>query len=209
MRAISKGSEPHALTQYRLTSHANYEDYTQKDALRSSLATEQGGICCYCMQRIRPTIGGMKIEHWHCQDMYPSEQLDYRNLLGACLGNEGKPRSKQHCDTYKGNASLSRNPAHPAHRIENFVRYLSNGRIVSHDDQFNRELNDVLNLNHPLLVNNRKAVLDSFTRSLPLQTLGRASWQRKLNEWNGSTRGNLYEYCGVVVYWLRKRLARA
>jgi uncharacterized protein (TIGR02646 family) len=209
MRAIAKGSEPHSLTQYRLTAHAHYEGYAQKDELRLSLSTEQGGICCYCIQRIRPAIGGMKIEHWHCHDLHPCEQLDYRNLLGACMGNEGQPQSKQHCDTYKGNKSLSRNPADPAHRIEDFVRYLSNGRVESHDDQFNRELNVVLNLNHPLLVNNRKAVLDSFIRSLPPQTLGRLAWQRKLNHWNGINGSELHEYCGVVIYWLRKRLARA
>ena len=161
------------------------------------------------MQRIRPAIGGMKIEHWHSQELYPSEQLDYGNLLGACMGNEGQPRSKQHCDTYKGNVLLSRNPAHPAHRIEDFVQYLTNGRIESHDDQFDRELKEVLNLNHSLLVNNRKAVLDSFTRSLPPRTLGSLAWQRKLNEWNSVDGGELHEYCSVVVYWLRKRLARA
>ena len=209
MRAISKGSEPHSLTQYRLTAYAHYECYAQKDELRCSLSTEQGGICCYCMQRIRPAIDSMKIEHWHCQELYPSEQLDYRNLLGACMGNEGQPRSKQHCDTYKGNVSLSRHPAHPAHRIEDFVQYLGNGRIVSPDAEFNRELNEVLNLNHPLLVNNRKAVLDSFTRSLPPQTLGKLAWQRRLNAWSAGNRGELHEYCGVVLYWLRKRLARA
>jgi len=151
----------------------------------------------------------MKIEHWRCQELYPAEQLDYRNMLGACMGNEGQPRSKQHCDSYKGNASLSRNPANPAHRIEDFVRYLGNGRVESHDDQFNHELNDVLNLNHPLLVNNRKAVLDSFISSFPPQTLGSLAWQRKLNDWNGVNGSELHEYCGVVIYWLRKRLARA
>lgn len=83
------------------------------------------------------------------------------------------------------------------------------GRIMSHDDQCNRELHEVLNLNHPLLVNNRKAVLDSFLRSLPPQTLSKSAWQRKLNAWNGIYGGELHEYCGVVIYWLRKRLARA
>jgi len=33
----------------------------------------------------------MKIEHWHCRTNYGAEQLDYSNLLGACMGNEGSP----------------------------------------------------------------------------------------------------------------------
>jgi len=51
----------------------------------------------------------MKIEHWHSQDRYEAEQLDYGNLLGACMGNEGKAHWDQHCDTRKGDRDLSRN----------------------------------------------------------------------------------------------------
>jgi hypothetical protein len=80
---------------------------------------------------------------------------------------------------------------------------------MSHEDQFDHELNEVLNLNHPLLVNNWKAVLDSFLRSLPPQTLSRSAWQRRLNTWSGVHGDELHEYCGVVIDWLRKRLARA
>ena len=213
MKEITKGPEPHSLTQHRLSEHADYDNYAyaQKDELRISLATEQGGICCYCMQRIRPEVGGMKIEHWHCQSRYPNQQLDYGNLLGACMGNEGQPRRQQHCDTRKGDEALSRNPANPDHQVEDFVRYLGDGRIESHDQPFNREIDEVLNLNHPFLVNNRKAVLDSFREALPKQgTLGRGALLRMIHDWNSKADGGgLRPFCGIVVYWLRKRLARA
>lgn len=100
MKAITKGDEPRSLTQHRCNTHSDYDNYADKDGLRKALVAEQGGICCYCMQRIHPTAGSMKIEHWHCQENYSAEQLNYRNLLGACMGNEGEPRKEQHCDTY-------------------------------------------------------------------------------------------------------------
>ncbi len=211
MRAIQKGREPQSLIQHRRSPHADYDNYRQKDELRVSLAIEQGGICCYCMQRIRPEVGGMKIEHWHCQTLYPDEQLSYNNLLGACMGSEGQPRSRQHCDTRKGDSTLSRNPANPDHRIEDRVRYPGDGRIESSDAsdaQFDRELNEILNLNVAFLVNNRKAILDSFTKGFASGTLGRSALQRMIREWSTADNGELRPFCGIVIYWLKKRLAR-
>ena len=154
MKTITKGSEPRSLTQYRNTPGANYEDYPldSKNELRTALSSEQGAICCYCMDRIYPKRCGMKIEHWRCQSENLELQLVYSNLLGACLGNEGKHFKDQHCDTHKGGRDLSRNPANPEHQVEAWVRYPSNGRIKSPDAEFNCELNQILNLNHPFLV---------------------------------------------------------
>ncbi len=111
MRTIVKRKEPASLTQHRSSPGATYENYRDKDALRIHLVEEQGGLCCYCLSRVRAEPGKMKIEHWHCQDNYESEQLNYSNMLGACMGNEGKLVRDQHCDTRKGNRDLSRNPA--------------------------------------------------------------------------------------------------
>lgn len=206
MRAIRKQNEPHSLTLHRNSQHASYDNYQDKDRLRRSLVEEQQGICCYCMQRIQPHSEGMKIEHWHCQTHYPVEELTYRNLLGACLGNEGQPFKEQTCDTRKGDQTLARNPADPTHPIEAFIRYLGNGRIESHDPVFDQQLNEVLNLNHPNLVSNRRAILDSFLGSLGQGSKTANFWQLKLSEWNGDNGGQLREYCGAVVYWLKKRL---
>jgi hypothetical protein len=150
----------------------------------------------------------MKVEHWHCRDCYPNEQLDYRNLLAACNGNEGQPRSKQHCDTRKGNSLLSWNPADSNRDVEAMITYLGDGRIQSSDQGFNRELNDVLNLNEAFLINSRKAILDSFTRGLPNGPLNRAAVQRMIVEWSGVAGGECREFCGVVIHWLNKKLAR-
>ena len=123
VRSITKGGEPLSLVQHRQTPHSDHDNFPNKDVLRQALATEQRGLCCYCMRRIHPSGESMKIEHWLCQAYYSREQLSYKNLLGACLGGEGQPGNKQHCDTRKGNQALRWNPAEPAHQIEARVRY--------------------------------------------------------------------------------------
>jgi|SRR5580700_3346854 uncharacterized protein (TIGR02646 family) len=211
MRTIVKGKEPASLTQHRSTPHADYANYADKDTLRTSLVNEQRGLCCYCLSPIRPERETMKIEHWHSRDNYGNEQLDYSNLLAACLGNDGQSWSHQHCDTRKGNSDLSRNPSNPMHRVEDLIRFEADGRIASDNLAFNDELNGVLNLNEAFLKNNRKARLDGFKAALNKRgNLPRTTLERWLREWNGESQpGELLPFCQVVVYWLRKRLARA
>jgi uncharacterized protein (TIGR02646 family) len=211
MRAITKNNEPASLALHRCQAHADYPNFADKDSLRQSLVAEQRGLCCYCLSRIRPAGGEMKIEHWHCRDNYPAEQLVYGNLLGACLGNEGQSPKHQHCDTLKANQNLSRNPANPAHQVEQFIHFEGDGRITSHDLTFNTELNAVLNLNAKFLKNNRKAVLEAFKAALVKRgNLPRPTLERWLRERNGEVdAGELEPFCQILVYWLRKRLARA
>ena len=157
---ITKGAEPNSLTQHRAQAHSDYNNYALKDALRAALVGEQKGLCCYCTRRIRAGSTEMKIEHWQCQATYPQQQLIYGNLLGACLGGEGKSPAEQHCDTRKANHDLNWNPATSAHVIESRLRYLADGTVESADGDFNTQLNDVLGLNLNYLKSSRKAVLD-------------------------------------------------
>ena len=210
MRVILKGREPARLTEYRAATGTDYDGYRDKDTLRTYLAKEQRGLCCYCLSRIRAERDAMKIEHWHCQDKYSTEQLDYSNLLGACMGNEGRPGRDQHCDTRKGDRDLSRNPANPMHRVEDLIQFAGNGRISSTDAAFDAELNDVLNLNLAFLVNNRLATLTAFQGALAKRgELSRPTLEKWLRQWNGESNSReLLPFCQVVIYWLRKRLAR-
>lgn len=212
MMAIAKNNEPTSLTQHRVAAHSGYENYASKDDLRAALVAEQRGICCYCMGRIRAGSTAMKIEHWQCQERFASRQLDYSNLLGACCGGEGSPRSKQHCDTRKGNSDLKWSPADPAHVIEGRVCYLVDGTMNSPDQEFCDQLNDVLNLNLQVLKNNRKGVLDGLIAwwkgekarlkgPVPKATFARALASRQ----NGT---ELQPYCGVAVWWLSERVGR-
>ena len=162
----------------------------------------------------------MKIAHWMPQTPFPQHQLDYWNLLGACLGNEGQLKSKQHCDTHQGDALLSRNPANPGHRIEDFIQFLPDGTITSCDPILEQELGrrkqgdefeeGALNLNVSFLRTNRKRALNAFTAGLRKRGhLSQMALGNLISKWRGDAPGELDAYAPVIVYWLRKRLARA
>jgi uncharacterized protein (TIGR02646 family) len=187
--------------------HSDYDNYAAKDQLRYRLVTEQRGLCCYCMTRVRDAALTTKIEHWKSQSRFPAEQLNYRNLLGACLGGDGQPGRLQHCDTRKGKRDLLWNPAEPDHHIETRVRYDPDGTIRSDDAVFDGQLNDVLNLNLPQIRNNRKsvltAVLDWWRAEKPVP---RARIEREIDDRTGGI-GDLSPYAQVAVWWLRQKLA--
>jgi uncharacterized protein (TIGR02646 family) len=213
MRAITKGAEPPSLTAHRQTPHCDYDNYADKDALRHALVTEQRGVCCYCMGRIQDGPGRMKIEHWRCQRDHPRQQLNYRNLLGACLGGQGQPAHFQHCDTRKGDRDLLWNPADPAHRIETRIRYELDGSIRATEPVFDAQLDDVLNLNIRLLKNNRKAVWVAVTEWWTLEKawlrgrVPRSQIQKQRDRRVGGDNA-LEPYSQVAVWWLDQRLAR-
>jgi uncharacterized protein (TIGR02646 family) len=208
MRNILKKTEPTSLTQHHCRPYSDYDNYVEKDDLRSSLVDEQRGLCCYCLQRIRPDSERMKIEHWQSQDLYPEKQLDYSNLLGSCRGGEGEKPNKQHCDTRKGNLDLKFNPANTQHDVESKIHFLGNGTIESDDSQFSKEINEVLNLNEGALVRNRKAVLQAFRQALMQNRYSDADLRKELRKWNGDNGGDLEPFCQVVIYYLRKKINR-
>jgi uncharacterized protein (TIGR02646 family) len=207
MRTIQKGPAPASLTQHRQQPHADYGNYTDKDDLRQALVAEQRGLCCYCQSRIRATSEGMKIEHWQCQADHPGRQLDFGNLLGACFGGHARPEREQHCDTRKGNNALCFSVCDPAHPIERQIRFLGDGTIKSDDVDIDEALNTILNLNLSRLMSNRKAVLAAFQQRL--QDGRSFDPARELPKWDGGEPGELSEFAQVVVYWLRKKQARA
>ena len=217
MRAITKGREPASLTAHRQKPYSSYDNYREKDDLREALVSEQRGLCCYCMGRIRPLAPAMKIEHWQCRARYPDQELDYRNVLAACPGHlgggGGQPAHLQHCDTKKGDSDLQWNPADPDHHIETRIRYEPDGSICSDEEAFGRQLDDVLNLNLPLLKNNRASVLDAvlrWWRYEKARVRGPVPRDRIVRKRDGYAAGSgeLTAYCQVAVWWLDKRLAR-
>lgn len=214
MKQIKKGKPPASLTEHEQKEYADYDNYPDKDDLRISLTTEQRGICCYCMGPIKPDIKYIKIEHFKCQDNYPDEQLKYPNLLGACKGNEGNDEELTHCDTFKGNKDLSIYPPWNMPNVDTLFEYNNDGTIWSANKTANTELKDVLNLNAPILIKNRKATLDGFKDFLETKYAGQQIEREKLKkwieDWNGVSHANyLRPYCMVIVYWLHRRLNRA
>ena len=211
MRTITKSSEPSSLTTHCQTSHSYYDNYADKETLRELLMTEQRGLCCYCMERIRSD--SMKVEHWRCQSRFPEEQLDYGNLLGACQGGEGQPRFRQHCDTRKGDRDLRWNPADRSHVIEARIYYESDGGIRSHEAEFDAQIEEVLNLNLPVLKTTRKRVRDRVLDWWKLEQrrlrgpVPRERFEQERERRVGGA-GDLQPFCQVAVWWLDQRLKR-
>lgn len=205
MRTIVKGPEPPDLRAHRETAHGDYDNYRGKDGLREALVAEQRGLCCYCMGRIRATRDGMKIEHWRSRTRYPKKQLDYANLLGACLGGEGGRPKDQHCDTRKADSDLLWNPADPEARI----RYGRDGSVRADDGKFNKQLDSVLNLNLPRLKNNRKSVLNAMLDwwSPRRKGMSKSRLEREVRRRTGGD-GPLEPYVGVAVWWLERGIAK-
>lgn len=213
MRTIQKEKEPNSLLQYRKTVDASYDGYPNKQDVRDQLVREQRGLCCYCQSRIRPTPNEMKIEHWQSQspEKFPERQLDYLNMLGACYGGqkngEKSPRDNHHCDTLKGDADLCFCLTDSTHPIESHINFLGDGRIQSNNPDIQKNIEEVLRLNQSHLQENRKSVLKAFQQRLgigkPLDV------SKELPKWDASLPGDLPEYAQVVVYWLKKKQARA
>lgn len=209
MRTIVKGPEPPDLRAHRETAHGDYDNYRGKDGLREALVAEQRGLCCYCMGPISAARGGMKIEHWRSRTRYPKEQLEYANLLGACLGGEGGRPKDQHCDTRKADRDLLWNPADSDHRVEARIRYGADGSVRADDADFDAQLEDVLNLNLPLLKNNRRSVLDAVLAWWDSLAEGRdrSRLEQEVRRRTGGD-GSLEPYVGVAVWGLERRIAR-
>ena len=212
MRKIAKGPQPYGLAHYRSRPDAVYDGphFTEvKEKIRISLLAEQGHLCAYCMQRI--SANAMQVEHWQCQHNFPARQLDWQNMLGVCRGNQGQPKNSQTCDTRKGDADLCLNPADNAHHVRLEICYTRDGKIHSHNSEFDTEISQTLNLNWYRLVQNRKGVWDGITEALARRdgTRTRSQLQKLLAKWNRpDDEGKLREYCDVVIYYLEKKLKR-
>lgn len=211
MIPIEKQSEPDELIFHKKQIQATFQNLptATKNAIRTQLIQEQGYLCAYCMQRIENDGQKTKIEHWQCQDNYPEQQLDYGNLLLVYMGNEGCDSEEQHCDTKKANQELHCNPANRAHwHLLDTLSYLSNGEIKSSDPVLNDELNEVLNLNYARLKRARSEVLQNVMKALNTKKGSRtfSEIQHHLDKWQQQNETGKYrEYCGVVIYYLKKK----
>ncbi|WP_437481821.1 hypothetical protein WME75_39515 [Sorangium sp. So ce1014] len=222
MRAIAKGHEPPELKAYRAVPGATYDgkDFTPvKDGIRTALLRDQLALCCYCMRRISsearphptnpdaPRVVQMKVEHWRSQTAFASLQLAWTNLLGACLGNEGRRPADQTCDTRKGEEEILLNPLDPAH--VSTLSCTSAGRLQSTDPRFQKDIDDHLGLNHPVLVGDRKVMLDRDLKRILIKyrksPIPESAIRTLVTELETPTGGRLPELCSVVRLWARKR----
>ncbi len=212
-------NEPQALRDYRnLTPNASYSGYGDKDVygnspLKTALSTEQGYICCYCMQRISEKQ--MSVEHYIPQNHHLSSplspqdhkdnDLNFMNMLASC--NTGE----RNCSGLRGNVWLNIDPR--KRDCERLVRFERNGRAFSDDPKIQLEIDGMLHLNTELLLENRKETIDRATARLSkLKKTGFFTDQQLQNEidfWLDKSQGHHREYCMAAVHYLRSKIQKA
>ena len=212
MKQIIKTKEPTSLTQYRASISKddlnNLEKFDTapskvKDELRDKLLNEQGFICCYCMSRVESRDS--KIEHFKARSKYRNKQLDYSNLFIACLGGEGHSFKNQYCDTKKGNEPL--NHINLLTNIEKNIKYKKDGFIFSPNEDIDKELNDILNLNYKVLMKNRESAFNQLIIDLTKSNWNISILKSTLVKYkNKNSRGKYRPYYEMIVYFLTKKL---
>jgi len=163
MKHIVKSKEPQVLLEFKnefKKKHgrgATYNDITHdvKRNLKFALSEEQHFICCYCMKRIKPH--NSHIEHIKPQAHFPSETLNYHNLLVSCNGMED---NNDNCGHKKGDWYNTNEFLTPLNRdCEKIFTYNVTGRMEA--SQKNGEVTITeLNLNSLLLIRARKAMIE-------------------------------------------------
>ncbi|WP_273837818.1 retron system putative HNH endonuclease [Providencia rettgeri] len=216
MKQITKSKQPKSLTKYKKIADAKYDGDTSftlvKQDIKNSLLEEQGYLCAYCMRRI--SYDEMKVEHFLPQSTCKSEQLNYKNLLGCCIGGEVKGESKKNhtCDTKKGNDMILYSPSLPKDKIDSIIFYSSTGLVQSRNEQYDIEINKILNLNYSRYVSNRKLAIEAVEQELSRRDGTRSKEQiNKMirNYTSKNEDGHFKEYYGIILFYLKKKLNHA
>lgn len=182
-------------------------DYNATPELKSTLLEEQGYLCAYCMQRISEDT--MKVEHIKPRSKNKELNFEYKNLVACCKGGEGYSEDRQHCDTKKGNTEISIDVFNDDD-IKTISYSSRTGEIKSSNDAYNNDINNTLNLNCSVLKENRIEVLEGVVCSLKRRSWRWTDLKTKYNEYlNRDKDGKYKPYCGIVLWYLGKRLSRS
>lgn len=212
MLYIKKNSAPVELAQY-YDSDLLFPDLQNpdKNSIKNQLLQEQGGLCAYCMKKIN--MDNSSIEHWYPRNPKSGEKkekvdFDYYNLYVTCRENN-KRLINQTCDEHKGNSIITINPSVVEH-IDT-IYYNSNGEIHSTNPDFEKDIDDILNLNceYSNLNTSRKKVMIEI--------------EKQIME-NCSTKEEIVDFCrkkllidytsdkpaylGVLLYWLKRYIQK-
>lgn len=204
MRKIDKNPEPKEWIEYRLTPGV---DYKATPELRKSLLEEQGYICAYCMRRIPVTDTNSKetsrIDHLLCRGKHDDKKLNYTNMAICCPGTIN---DKFHCDKSKKENDITFD-LYSDHFPTTLSYQSKDARISSSDIEYDRQINELLNLNNTLLMANRHATIKGVICYLNNKGWTVPNISRMIQFWNNKdTEGKFQEYSGMIVWFLKKKL---
>lgn len=227
MRQIRKNPEPSHFVRWKADfKAANGRDATYNDLesrayvrLKKSLLEEQGYICCYCEKRIgkEPYMTDCDIEHFmprnpdkkyltqaEC-DYCRAAQMEYSNLFVSCKGENAY--STDHCNHKKDNWFDFAKCISPTDvRIRDLFGFKLNGRIFS-KTSLGKEMENHLNLNSYILVEQRKAALDTV---LDIEFEDEDLFDNRdyveavAEDYDDKQAGKYEEFCSMITYCLRQ-----
>ncbi|MGL4979444.1 MAG: retron system putative HNH endonuclease [Plesiomonas sp.] len=151
---------------------SRWRSFGYKQQLAAILSVEQYGLCAY--SEVRPDkLGlGTHIEHLEPKSANPARTFDYSNLVLSALSSDDLTTIDKK-DVFGGHAKLSQYDASlfvSCLHVDcaDYFAYLSNGKIeparkLESDQQYQAQYTiDLLNLNSPYLVNQRKNWLNEL-----------------------------------------------
>ena len=201
MKYIKKLEEPQILSDFKNNykkKHridAKYEDMSSdvRGSVKFALLEEQNSICCYCMKRIKKH--NSHIEHIKPQSKFPTETLDYHNLLVSCNGIQD---NNDHCGHKKDDWYNEKDFLTPLNSdCEKVFIYSITGEIGATSKNGKITI-DKLNLNSLLLARARKAII--FLSGLFDNDF--ESKKQEIIEYNTMPNSNneLPPFCMAIIY---------
>ena len=180
MRTITKGPcGPHALERAHENppatdreAQSRWSSFGHKPVLSQLLADEQYGLCAYSEVDLARSELGSHIEHIRPKSRYPQRTFDYQNLvLSALAGSDLETMDEQ--SVFGGHHKLGQYDDQRfisciTDNSSDYFAYLSDGKVVpkkslKESDQAKADYTiDLLNLNSPYLVAERRRWLDEL-----------------------------------------------
>ena len=144
-----------------------------------------------------------KIEHIKSRTNFPTLQRKYDNMVICCSGNIN---GSYHCDKSKDKFAITFSPFDIS--TQRSISYeTKNGTIKSNLSNINDDINSILCLNNGMLKANRFQELQGIISILDKKKWKKTQLEIKLKEWsNLSNKGTLKPYCGIVIWFLEKKL---
>ena len=96
--------------------------------------------------------------------------------------------------------------------IENHISYKKTGDIISNEQFLEEDINKILNLNSPILIELRKQTYSDLIVLMKRQKSGtwtKSSIQKILNKYKQKNKKGQYaEHYGMLIYFLQKKISK-
>lgn len=206
MRRIIKGTTPTNWPKNQTYKVAKQRG--KRELMAKSLLDEQGYLCAYCEQQI--DLRNSRIEHIKPQNSYPALQMDYSNMVVCCCGDAREEDSQNnsnpflHCDNSKGDTDISFSPTEE--HIFPTLSYIYNEgayHLHSNNSSFQRDINEVLNLNCPYLLEHRRRAITAINKVLDKGGVSKVEeYRTRCTQLDQN--GKLPAFPSVILWYLSK-----